>query len=102
MKYIAKIAIVLFTFWLAIPTVAQTPKKEVRAFWLSTVWRLTWPKTTVISNTGNAQEIQEQKDELIMLLDSVKAANANTVYSKCAAVAMRCINPLTNRGRATS
>jgi len=68
MKYIAKIAIVLFTFWLAIPTVAQTPKKEVRAFWLSTVWRLTWPKTTVISNTGNAQEIQEQKDELIMLL----------------------------------
>ena len=80
MKYIAKIAIVLFTFWLAIPTVAQTPKKEVRAFWLSTVWRLTWPKTTVISNTGNAQEIQEQKDELIMLLDSVKAANANTVY----------------------
>ena len=80
MKYIAKIATVLFTFWLAIPTVAQTPKKEVRAFWLSTVWRLTWPKTTVISNTGNAQEIQEQKDELIMLLDSVKAANANTVY----------------------
>lgn len=80
MKYIAKIAIVLFTFWLAIPTIAQTPKKEVRAFWLSTVWRLTWPKTTVISNTGNAQEIQEQKDELIMLLDSVKAANANTVY----------------------
>ena len=80
MKYIAKIAIVLFTFWLAIPTVAQTPQKEVRAFWLSTVWRLTWPKTTVISNTGNAQEIQEQKDELIMLLDSVKAANANTVY----------------------
>lgn len=28
MKYIAKIAIVLFTFWLAIPTIAQTPKKE--------------------------------------------------------------------------
>lgn len=34
MKYIAKIAIVLFTFWLAIPTIAQTPKKEVRAFWV--------------------------------------------------------------------
>lgn len=80
MKYIAKISIALLTLCLAIPAVAQTPKKEVRAFWLSTVWRLTWPQTTVITETGNTQQIQKQKDELTMLLDSVKAANCNTVY----------------------
>lgn len=80
MKYIAKISIVLLTLCLAIPAAAQTPKKEVRAFWLSTVWRLTWPQTTLITETGNTQQIQKQKDELVMLLDSVKAANCNTVY----------------------
>ncbi len=80
MKYIAKISIVLLALWMALPTFAQAPKKEVRAFWLSTVWRLTWPQTTLITETGNAQQIQKQKDELTMLLDSVKAANCNTVY----------------------
>ena len=80
MKYIAKISIVLLALWMALPTFAQAPKKEVRAFWLSTVWRLTWPQTTLITETGNTQQIQKQKDELTMLLDSVKAANCNTVY----------------------
>ena len=80
MKYIAKISIVLLALWMALPTFAQAPKTEVRAFWLSTVWRLTWPQTTLITETGNTQQIQKQKDELTMLLDSVKAANCNTVY----------------------
>lgn len=80
MKYIAKTVVLFLALMLAVPASAQTPKKEVRAFWLSTVWRLTWPQTTLITETGNTQQIQKQKNELTMLLDSVKAANCNTVY----------------------
>lgn len=79
MKSFAKIVVLFLACIVALPALSQTPRKEVRAFWLSTVWKLTWPKTT-ITKTGDAKEIQAQKDEMIELLDSVKAANCNTVY----------------------
>ena len=79
MKYIAKTVVLFLALMLAVPASAQTPKKEFRGFWLSTAWRLTWP-TKPIEQIGNAQQIQNQKDEMVELLDSVKAANCNVIY----------------------
>lgn len=50
----------------------QTKKKvEERAVWLTTVYRLDWPK----SNSA-----QEQKDEMIKILDDCKEKKINRIY----------------------
>lgn len=64
---------------------AQPPKREVRATWLSTVWRLDWPSTTVPAATGTNEASREtarsvQKSGLISVLDKLQAANFNTVF----------------------
>lgn len=64
---------------------AQAPKREVRATWLSTVWRLDWPSTTVPEGTGTNEATREaarnvQKSGLITVLDKLQAANFNTVF----------------------
>jgi len=64
---------------------AQSPKREVRSVWLSTVWRLDWPSTTVPAATGTNEAIREtarnaQKSGLISVLDKLQAANFNTVF----------------------
>lgn len=64
---------------------AQNPKREVRATWLSTVWRLDWPSTTVPAATGTNEASREtarnvQKSGLISILDKLEAANFNTVF----------------------
>ncbi len=51
-------------------SVYSQPKEEVRSVWLTTVYNLDWPKTTG-ANT--------QKQEMINLLDKLKAANFNTI-----------------------
>lgn len=51
------------------------PKKEVRAVWLATVYGLDWPTEKATSPAG----IQQQKNELIQILDNLKSANFNTV-----------------------
>ena len=56
-----------------------TPKRELRSAWVATVWALDWPKTTV-SSTGNANEINKQKNQLTELLDSLKNNNMNAIY----------------------
>lgn len=66
---------------------AQSPKREFRATWLTTVYRNDWPKSTVITSTGNSGEIQMQKNEMIAILDSLKRMNANSV---CFQVRSRC------------
>jgi len=66
---------------------SQSPKREFRATWLTTVWRNDWPKSTVITSTGNSGEIQMQKNEMIGILDSLKRMNANSV---CFQVRSRC------------
>lgn len=53
-------------------------KQEFRSTWLATVWRLDWPNT-VISQTGNATQIANQKRELTVLLDSLKINNFNAI-----------------------
>jgi uncharacterized lipoprotein YddW (UPF0748 family) len=57
---------------------AQSPKREMRAGWLATVYRIDWPTTAM--SVVNASNIASQKAELITILDSVKAANMNAVF----------------------
>jgi len=57
---------------------AQPPKREMRAGWLATVYRIDWPTTAMTSVTP--ANIAKQQAEFIAILDSVKAANMNAVF----------------------
>lgn len=78
--------VLLLVAFLSIQTVvAQSPKREFRATWLTTVWRLDWPNVTVPVATGSNETerqaaIQQQKNGLISILNSLKAANMNAVF----------------------
>ncbi len=74
---------ICISFW------AQSPKREMRATWLATVYRLDWPSTR-ISSTGNTPEINTQKKQMIRILDSLAIANMNAVcfQVRCRADAM--------------
>ena len=51
------------------------PKRETRAVWLTTLANLDWPKTYATS----PERIEQQKQELIDILDKYQKANINTV-----------------------
>ena len=53
----------------------DSPKREYRAVWLTTIENLDWPKTKVKSPA----DIDRQKGELTALLDSLKRYNINTI-----------------------
>lgn len=53
----------------------ETPKHETRAVWLTTFANLDWPKTYATS----ASTIEQQKQELVRILDQYQKANINTV-----------------------
>lgn len=65
---------ILLLSLISISTMAQ-PKHEVRAAWLTTVYGLDWPQTRANTPAG----IQQQKKELVEILDQLKAANFNTI-----------------------
>lgn len=67
----------LLTFLVTI-VMAQSPKREFRATWLTTVWSIDWPHTKITS-TGNVSQINAQKNEMIHLLDSLVSARMNAV-----------------------
>ena len=50
---------------------AASPKEEIRATWLATVWSIDWPKT---SATTAANRTAQQK-ELTDIFDKMKAGN---------------------------
>lgn len=52
-----------------------SPKREVRAVWLTTIMGLDWPKT-LATNGANRQE---QQQELCRILDQLQACRINTV-----------------------
>ena len=54
---------------------AKQPKHEFRATWLATVANIDWPKTKA---TNDAKR-EQQKQELIDILDKMKAGNMNAV-----------------------
>ncbi|HOM65115.1 MAG TPA: DUF4623 domain-containing protein [Ignavibacteriales bacterium] len=51
----------------------SAPKREFRAAWFASVWNLDWPKTRGVSSQTT------QKNELINMLDQLKAAGFNAV-----------------------
>ena len=57
------------------PQSAQSPKYEYRAVWLTTIENLDWPHTKV-KTTG---DVEKQKQEMVVLLDSLQAMHINTV-----------------------
>ena len=54
---------------------ASSPKYEYRAVWLTTIENLDWPHTQVKSPA----DIERQKTELVVILDSLQAMHINTV-----------------------
>ena len=64
------ICISLFIVWQVYP--GNPPATEVRAVWLTTNYGLDWPT--------NRTDIDEQKKELIEILDNLKRFNFNTVF----------------------
>jgi len=83
-----KIKLLIFIAFLALHANllnAQPPKREMRATWLTTVWRLDWPTVTVptATSTNDAARqsaIQQQKNDLIKILNGLKAANMNAAF----------------------
>ena len=66
---------------LCIDIVAQN--REFRATWLTTVWGIDWPKTTIPVNGTDVQKEnarKQQKKELCNILDSLKEANMNATF----------------------
>ena len=57
----------------------QLPKHEKRSAWLTTVWGLDWPKTKIPAGGGTIY-INQQKQQLIRLLDSMNVAGLNSVF----------------------
>ena len=58
-----------------LPIFAEQPKYEFRATWLATVSGIDWPKTKATNSSTRAT----QKQELIDILDKMKAGNMNAV-----------------------
>jgi uncharacterized lipoprotein YddW (UPF0748 family) len=72
----AVLAILLIT---AIISAAHPPKREMRATWLTTVWGLDWPGTKIPAG-GGEMYINQQKQQLTRILDSMKVAGMNAVF----------------------
>ncbi len=73
MKYL-RYVIVFFVFACYIlPLVAESPKREMRATWVTTHYGIDWPTTKVTSPAG----VETQKKELITILKKLQAAHMN-------------------------
>lgn len=83
---IKKIGFAILICMATISMWAQSPKREMRASWLATVYQLDWPKS-VISQTGNESQINTQKRLMTRILDSLVSVNMNAV---CFQVRSRC------------
>ncbi len=70
MKYI--LMMILLAGSLASVSAKEYPKREMRAVWIATVENIDWPSTNQLTT-------EEQKAEMIGLLDSAKAYNMNAI-----------------------
>ena len=57
------------------PQEMPSPKYEYRAVWLTTIENLDWPHTRIKSPA----DVEVQKNEMVVLLDSLQAMHINTV-----------------------
>ena len=58
------------------------PKREMRANWLATVWRLDWPSVTVPADGTESQRlaaVNQQKADLIKILEINSDCVSNSV-----------------------
>jgi len=65
-------ALLSLTIFFQLNAQSDSPKRELRAAWITTVWNLDWPNS---SSNSTAQK----KEDLIEILDYLKAANLNAV-----------------------
>ena len=71
-----KSSLILLYIFCLLPLAAQRPPKhEVRAAWVTAVYGLDWPRTRATTPESS----RKQQDELVEILDKLKAANFNTV-----------------------
>ena len=54
----------------------ESPKHEIRAVWLTTIYGLDWPKKPATTEAGR----KAQQQELCSMLDKLADANFNTVF----------------------
>ncbi len=73
MKHVTLIVSMLF---LCLCMATSQVKHEIRAVWLSTNYGLDWPQQV----GGYAVDAEQQKRDLIALLDKLRAANINVVF----------------------
>ena len=74
MKWLAnRVGCVLVCFLFSSLLFAQSPKREMRATWLTTVLNTDWPSDSITN-------IKEQQRELCEILDSVASLNFNAVF----------------------
>jgi len=79
MKKVLILSFLLVWVALSFSSAQDIPKREMRAAWVTTVWGLDWPGYK-ISSTGDTYTINQQKDQMIALLDQLKAGNMNTIF----------------------
>jgi uncharacterized lipoprotein YddW (UPF0748 family) len=72
MKFTSRILFFLSFFIYAATSQAKQPKHEMRAVWVATVANIDWPSSKGLS-------VEEQKSEIISMLDAFKRDNINTV-----------------------
>lgn len=72
------LAIISFLLPYTVKAADAPIKREMRSAWVATVWQLDWPQTT-ITETGNTTQINQQKQQLIKMLDSLAINNMNAV-----------------------
>ena len=72
-KQLLSLCLILCFFWQN--GLAQEPKHEFRATWLTTAWGNDWPDTTVTNDATR----KLQQDELIAIFDRLQAGNMNAV-----------------------
>lgn len=74
-QIITFIGFLVMMAWTGGCALAQAPKREVRAVWLTTIGGLDWPR----NKAYDAESIHRQQAELIDILDRLAAARFNTV-----------------------
>ena len=78
MKRVTSVIFIIFCLFKALSSAAQgvvPPKYEYRAVWLTTIENLDWPHKPAADVAGTEQ----QKAQLVEILDSLKALHINTV-----------------------
>ncbi len=81
-KYLFAITLSVFLIK-GLPVSGQSPKREMRSAWLTTAWRIDWPSVTVPAGGNSSTRLaaaNQQKNELISILNSLQEANMNAVF----------------------